>query len=275
MIEKQSELSEAIGVMLRYRLGRTSVNWKYKDEVPMARVRKMEPVPIDVEGEPATAVLSEGLLTDILIRNKEKKRRKTTKEEKQYGSSFFVAGKDAAEEWIADNYPLIVAKTEEAVSLGYESYSLATGKDPEVNTAICELLKGEHGFLGASVRRGKIIVAVNESALKEKPVRIRKRNKKPPETHQKRPEALLNGLAVNYVAENKNALARLSERTRAKGTKTFSLKPQDLDRDAWWYLARELKKQGFRDARVKRDKLVITPQTGVFDIPDDEFTNIF
>lgn len=274
MIEKQSELSQAIGVMLRYRLGKASVDWKYKDEVPMARVRKKEPVSIEVNGEPATAILSEGMLTDVLIQSKQKSK-EMTKEEKPCGSSFFVDGKDAAEKWIVENYSSIIAKAKEAISLGYESYSLSTGKDPVINAAICDLLKDEHSFLGATVRRGKVIVAVNENALKEKPVRIRKRNRKAREAHQNRPESLLTGLAVNYVSENKSALMRLSEGAKAKGCKTFSLKPMGLDRDAWWYLARELKKQGFKDARVKRDKVVVMPAAATYEIPDEEFTNIF
>ena len=246
----EEELSVAVSSFLKYRLRRTA-EWKFKDSCPLARLRNGENIPVEVEGKDASVIQTDGMITDIKIR-------RTSKEESKKDTSFFVAlPKDAAASlWISENLCLIREKAREASDLDYESFSLDSGLGKEVNTEICRLLVKENGFIGARTRRGKVIAAVKESALREKPRRSRKRTPYA-ETTEKRPEKLLRSLAVNFISDNSYVLTELSERARAKGNRTFSLVPRGLDRDAWFFLKEELKKQGFKGSRIRKNRIVV------------------
>ena len=260
-----SKVVEAItaqtAAMLQARYG-ADVRWSFDTErgYPLTCIAAGKPIPILIGREKAEAIFRFGNIVDIKTNNG------STKEDSK---ASFLFGQNEARKYRDDNLESILKKASEAKKNNYESFSLDTGLEFKAAEELCSILAGENGFPGAKIRRGKVIVALDAKALVEKPKSIhdRERARKGKEVKARKPEKVLTGMACNYISEAFGYISRLGEKARSEGKKEFKFNP-DVDREVLPYLAKELKKQGFKDAKAKGKSVLVT-------LKDNNLNDIF
>lgn len=265
-----NEIVEAVtaqtAAILQARYG-ADVRWTFDTErgYPLACIAKGVPIPIRIGKEKAEAVFRFGNIVDVKTNSDSSKRGKS--------KTSFLFGQKAARKYRDENLETILKKAAEAKKNGYESFSLDTGLEFTAAEELCSLLASENGFPGAKIRRGKIIVALDAKALIEKPKtdRDKERAKKGKTVKAKKPEKVLSGMACNYISDTFTYISRLGEKARGEGKSEFKFVP-GVERDVLPYLAKELKNQGFENAKVKGKSILVTLKK--INNMDDEFSSV-
>ena len=174
-----------------------------------------------------------------------------------------------AGEFLAASRELLLEKTLEARREGWESVSLpGSGMNESTAGALSVLLRRE-GYCGCRLRRGKVIVALREEGMAERPKRKRKHRK---EADAGRPEAFLKSIAANYISDNFGYLVRIQEKALQGGRNSYVINT-GLARDVLPFLCRELvETHGYASAVPGRGDAVVV-KTGKLtgtDEPEDE-----